>query len=219
MHVQKRHAAVDHVHAVIGGDPGDRSASSLVHLPQLRRLPAHACVVQNPAQRSDVFRAGVIGTGFSSGTGVFVEHHALPKIGSVLFLKGRRIIRVKGRAHVGGKHMGALQAPAEGQIRISSRQLHHLCRAVFKIPGLHAGGAHAADLLLVRQQADGGVQRVLRLQLCQQGGKRTDPVVLPVSHDHAPVQSEIPCRSRGHRLQFRRQEILFLHAVLFLKKL
>ena len=217
MHIQKSHAAVNDIHSIICSDIGNRSAASLVHFAQFRGLPADAGAVHNPPQLSDILCAGVIGTGFSSGTGVLIKHHAASQVRRVLLFKSGRIVRVKSRAHIRRKHVRILQAPAQRQFGILAGQLHHFRRHIFKIPGLHARGSHAADLLLVSQQTHGSIRRILYFQLSQKGRERADPIVLAISHDHAPVQSKVPGRSCRYRLQFRREEVFLFNSILLLQ--
>ena len=93
-----------------------------------------------------------------------------------------------------------------------------LRHGVLEVPGPHARGAHAADLLLVGQDAAAGVlggvgdaEHGLDLRV------GADPIVVAVADDHAAVQAEVPALARGDHLDLGGEEVLLLHAVLLLQ--
>ena len=219
MHIQNRHAQIHHIHAVSRSDIGDGSAASHIDLAQLRGLILDIVRVKGPAQASQKFRAGVVGAALSSGTGVFADHRSLAHIGGIVLLKSVRVQGIVAGVHIGGKHGGIFQGPAQCQLAVLSQAIQHFCQGIFQETGLHTGGAHAANLFFIHKQADIGSLAVLRIQKCHQRGKSTDSVILSVSHDHAAVQSEISCPSCGNHFQLRGDKILLLHAVFFFQHL
>ena len=66
-------------------------------------------VIHDLPHLAHIFRIRVIGTGFSSGSGVFVKYDPLTKICGVFLIHDRREIRIKRSAHIGRHHFGILQ--------------------------------------------------------------------------------------------------------------
>ena len=63
VHGQHRHAAVDHVHAVLGADIGDGTAAAHVHRAQLSGLPGDLRLVADAAHLGDKLGVAVVGAG------------------------------------------------------------------------------------------------------------------------------------------------------------
>ena len=89
---------------------------------------------------------------------------------------------------------------------------------VLKGAALHTADAHGTDLLLVCQDADGGVlgggQSQHGLQLCI----GADPVVMTVGAQQAPVQANLPALSGGDNRQLGSAEIILHKAVLLVQQ-
>ena len=84
---------------------------------------------------------------------------------------------------------------------------------------MHTGRTDASDFLLVCQEADTGVLRILLIQNGAIGRIRTYLVILSVAHNHAAIQPIVSCRSCRNHLDFRGNKILLLHIVFFLKNM
>ena len=82
---------------------------------------------------------------------------------------------------------------------------------------LCAGCADRSDLFLIRQQAAGGIGRLLYPEKRIQGRKCADAVVLSVGCDHAAVKAQIPCFPGRNDLKLRREEVVLFHIVLLLQ--
>lgn len=81
--------------------------------------------------------------------------------------------------------------------------------------GLHAGHALGADLLLVGEDADGGLLRRFELQDGRELGVGADAVVMAVGADHAAVKAQVPRVGGRDGLKLSGDEIL-LHDAVFL---
>ena len=96
MHIVQRHAAVDDLHAIVGQDIGDGSASALIDLAQLAGLIAYVFLFHDRAQLRDIFRVGVVAAALSAGAGVLVEDDAPAEVRAVVRLHHAGIIRIEG---------------------------------------------------------------------------------------------------------------------------
>ena len=103
----------------------------------------------------------IIGAGFSSGAGKFVEDHAAAQISNVFLVKAGGIAGIICAAHIRGKHAGCCQASSYLQLRILPGKVHNLCNCIFKELGLHTGSSHASDLFLIYQKTAGAALAVL----------------------------------------------------------
>ena len=173
MHIQDRHAGIDHLHAVQRQDISDGSAAADIYFTQLCGLPSNSRIVQDPAQIAQVFCIGIVGAGFSAGSCKLVEYHTFAEECRVFLLKCGSVQRIVTGAYVGRKHSGIAQAAAQLQLGILPGQVHQLCQHVLKELGLHSGSADASDLFLVHQQADAGMCRSLG-QVEQRGCRRVE---------------------------------------------
>ena len=81
--------------------------------------------------------------------------------------------------------------------------------------GFHAADAGRADLLLVRQHADGGLTRGAQGQEGRQAGEAAHPVIVAVGADQGAVEADVGGLEGGHHLQLGGDEIL-LHDVVLL---
>ena len=165
----------------------------------------------------DVFRIGIVGTGFAPGAGELVQHQALAKVGYVLLVESRCIQRIERAAHIAGKHRAVGQGAAQRQIRSLAQQFQQLCHGILKEHTLHTGGANAADFFLVHQNAAGGTAHVLHIQHGLVGTVSADPVVLPVGQHHAPVKTGFPRAACRDHFQLCGEEIFLFHAKLLLQ--
>ena len=173
-------------------------------------------LVKDPAYFRDIFCIGIVGSGFSPGSGKLVQYDPAACIGAVLLLKDLPEGRIIGRADIGGKHAAVFQRPAVAKLRKLSHSFQKLRHTVLKESGLHTGGTDASDLFLVHQQTAGCSCRCLcKLQDRQQRGVGADTVVLSISRDHAAVQSAFSGFSCRNHLQLRGEEILFFKIIFF----
>jgi len=156
VHGKERYTAVDDLHAVKSHHIGDGAATAQIHPTQLAGMIADPGFVQDAAQLRDVFRIGIIGAGFPSGAGEFVEAQPPAQVSGVFLLKGRGVERIKGRAHIRAEHAGIGQAAAKREGAATATAIQQLRHGIFQEKGARAGSAHAADLLFIAEEAAGG---------------------------------------------------------------
>ena len=96
-----------------------------------------------------------------------------------------------------------VRGAAQAQRAALAGERHDFSDGVFKEHRGHAGGAHAADLLLVHQHADSGAggDVVAQGQLGRKGGVGAHAVVLAVADDHGTIEAEVAGAAGGHYLQ------------------
>ena len=184
-------------------------------------MELHAGIVHHLADVGHVFGSGIVAARLAACARVLVEHQAAAKVGAVLRLEHACVGRVKAGRDVGGQHGRSRQGAAQRERPALAGKLHHLGDGVLEELRRHAGGAYAADLLLVDQHA-----HARAIELFAGHGKLrhhrrvgADTVVLAVSQHHGTVEAQIARAAGGHNLQLGRQEVLFLHAVLFVQQL
>ena len=86
------------------------------------------------------------------------------------------------------------------------------------IHALHTGDTVGADLLFIGQHADGGVQGVLRLDLCHQCRIGIHPVIVTVAAHHGAVKADIPGLVGGHHFDLGAGEVALGDAVLLVQQ-
>ncbi len=213
MHGQDRNAAVNDIHTVKGKNIGDRAPAAHVDPADLGGLGQHAGFFKETAQMGDIFGIGVVAAQFSSGTRELGDDQAPAQIRRVFGLKTGSVTGIKGAADIRGQHTGGRQGPAQAQLAVLAAQLHDLGQGILKKAGPHAGGAYAADLLLVHQQGAGSPGRQAGLHLGTEAGIGTDTVILGIAEDHAPVEACLPGPAGRHDLQLRGFKIRLIHII------
>ena len=81
-----------------------------------RATPLSMTSMPYRAQVADVFGVGIVGAGFSSGTGVFVQYKAVTEVCGVFFLKKGREVWVKGGTDIRGKHFAVSKRAAKTKL-------------------------------------------------------------------------------------------------------
>ena len=156
-----RHAGVNDVHAVLGGDVGDGPAAAGVDLAQFAGLELYAGVVHDLADARHVLGAGVVAARLAASARVLVENQAVAQVCAVLRLEHAGVGGVEACGDVGGEHGGCGQRAAQRQHAALAGKFHDLGDGVLEELRGHARGAHAADLLLVHEHAHGGAVELL----------------------------------------------------------
>ena len=101
MHVLHSDTAVDDFHTVVCQNVGNGAAAAFIYLAQFRSLVGYVFVIQNVSQLGDVFRIGVVGTGFTPCSRVFVKRETFAEICAVVLLHNGWIVRIEGCADIG----------------------------------------------------------------------------------------------------------------------
>ena len=95
MHVLYCNTTVDDFHSIVGQDICYGAAAAFVHLAQFRCLIGDLFGIQNISQFCDVFRIGVVGTGFTTRTRIFVKGKTFAEISAVVLLHDGWIVRIE----------------------------------------------------------------------------------------------------------------------------
>ena len=106
MHIEHGNAAVDYLHTVKSHDVGNRSAAAQVNAAELGELNGNIVLFHDGADISEIFRIGIVGTGFAACTRKFVERHTAAKISNVFRVKRRFIQCVVSGSYIGREHFG-----------------------------------------------------------------------------------------------------------------
>ena len=115
MHAEDGNTAVDDVHAVGCRDVRDRSSAAEIDFAKFSRLEIYRIIIHHFTEFSHVFSARIVGTGFSSGAGIFAEYDAASEVRTVFLFKCCCKGRIIGRIYIGRKHVGVCQASADSQ--------------------------------------------------------------------------------------------------------
>ena len=204
VHGQHRHAGVQRRDIAVGHIHGHGAAAAGVHLAQLRDLPDDLGPVKDTPDIAHRLGAGITGAGLATGAGVLAQTNAVVQIGGVLLFKHLTEVGIVGRRHVGTEAEGILQTHPQGRALSLAQILHKGVKG----SGLHTGHTVGADLLLVRQHADGGFgRRLVQIQQCLQGGVAADAVVMAVGADHGAVQADLRGLHSRHRFQYLKKTL------------
>ena len=84
VHAQHRNTGVDHAHAVLGAQIGDRSAAAEIDAAQFRRLERHTRVIHDLSEAGHKFRVRVVAAGLAAAAGELVEADAAAEERAVL---------------------------------------------------------------------------------------------------------------------------------------
>ena len=216
MHGQHRHAGVQRCNVAVCHIHRHGAAAAGVYLTKLRNLPDHVCPLKNAPHISHGLGAGVAGTGFAPGAGVFAKADAVVQIGGVFLLVNIAKIRVIRRRYIRAEAEGIFKAHAERRPLRFAQVLHKGIEG----GGLHTGYTVRANLLFVRQNAYRCLdRRFIHVQQCPQRGVAADAVIMAVSTDHGTVKADFRCLHGGNGLQLGRGEIILGDAILFVQKL
>ena len=215
VHAQHGNAGIHGDDVAVGHDGSHGAAAALIDLAQLAHLPDDTGAVQDGADVGHGLGGGIGAAALALGAGVLEDGDTLVHEGVVPSVGGLGEVGIKGIAHVGAQAEAVLEAAVEAGLGAVAQIVDEGLEG----ERMHAADAHGADLLLVRQQADGGVLRGVQGQQGHDLVVDADTVVMAVGGQHAPVETHLAALHGGDDGKLGGEEVLLDDAVLLVQQL